>query len=151
MIAKTLSATLLALLAVSTGVFSEESAQAAFSMGDGDENWIKTQDAAREGKTLTFKEVQINGNGWLVMHPFENGVANGDKYVAATYVESGINQDVDIEVYRGVSTGEMYIVMLHRDLNENGIFDFVFVDDTNVMDRAVFEGSKMIGHAFAAP
>jgi len=151
MMAKTLSAALLALLTVSTGVFSEEPAPGAFSMGNGDENWIKTEGATRDGKTLTFKEVQINGNGWLVMHPFENGAPNGDKYVAATYVESGINQDVDIEVYKGVATGEMYIVMLHRDLNENGVFDFVFVDDANVMDRAVFEGPRMIGHAVAAP
>lgn len=123
----------------------------AFSMGNGDKNWIATEDATRQGKTLTFSEVHIEGNGWLVMHPFENGKPNGDKYVAATYVESGTNNDVDIEVYKGVTTGEMYIVMLHRDLNEDQIFDFVFIDDTNVMDRAVFEGSRMIGHMIAAP
>ena len=33
-----------------------------------------------------------------------------------------------------------------------GELDFVFVGDTgHVEDRAVFEGSKMIGHAWAAP
>jgi hypothetical protein len=41
--------------------------------------------------------------------------------------------------------------MLHRDVNENKTFDFVFVDERNVLDKAVFEGTKMIGHPFAAP
>ena len=45
----------------------------------------------------------------------------------------------------------MFIVMLHRDVNENQVLDFVFVDELNVMDTAVFEGSRMIGHAIPAP
>ena len=128
-----------------------EEAPAGFSMGNGEQSWIKTEGATREGKVLTFKEVRISRNGWLVMHPFENGTPNGDKYVAATYVESGTNNNVEIEVYKGAETGEMFIVMLHHDLNENGVFDFVFVNDRNVMDRAVFEGPRMIGHAIPSP
>ncbi len=85
------------------------------------------------------------------MHPFEDGKPNGDKYVAATYVAAGSSESVPITVYKGIESGERFIVMLHYDSNDNEIFDFVFVDDTNVMDRAVFEGSKMIGHVFAAP
>ena len=45
----------------------------------------------------------------------------------------------------------MFIVMLHRDVNENQVFDFVFVDERNVLDKAVFEGNTMIGHAYPAP
>ncbi len=45
----------------------------------------------------------------------------------------------------------MFIVMLHSDVNENQVFDFVFVDEVNVLDKAVFEGTKMIGFPFAAP
>ena len=48
-------------------------------------------------------------------------------------------------------TGEMFIVMLHRDVNENQAFDFVFVDAVNVLDKAVFEGRTMIAHAIPAP
>ncbi len=121
------------------------------TIGNGDKNWIVTEGVVRNESTLTFKEVQIDGNGWLVIHPFENGAPNGDKYVAATYLEDGKNQDVDIKVHKGLTTGEMFIVMLHRDSNENGVLDFVFVDDVNVMDRAVFEGSTMIGHAIPSP
>ena len=128
-----------------------EKAPEGFSMGNGTKSWIKTEGASRDGNVLTFDEVHIDGNGWLVMHPFENGAPNGDKYVAATYVESGSNKDVEIEVHKGAETGEMFIVMLHRDLNENGVFDFVFIDETNVMDRALFEGPRMIGHAIPSP
>ena len=127
------------------------SPSSSLRMGNGEKNWIVVDGVTRERNVLSFKEVRIDGNGWLVMHPFEDGKPNGDKYVASTYVESGTTQDVDIEVLKGVTTGEMFIVMLHRDLNENQVLDFVFVDDRNVMDKAVFEGSRMIGHAIPAP
>lgn len=130
---------------------AQENEERKISMGNGEKNWIIVEGATRHDSTLTFKEVQIAGNGWLVMHPFEDGAPNGDKYVAATYVEDGKNLNVDIKVHKGISTGEMFIVMLHRDLNENKILDFVFVDDVNVMDKAVFEGNTMIGHAIPAP
>ncbi len=121
------------------------------SIGNGEKNWIQVEGVTREGSTLVFSEVQIDGNGWLVMHPFEDGAPNGDKYVALTYLEDGKNIDVNIDVLKGVSKGEKFIVMLHRDVNENKVLDFVFVDDVNVLDRAVFEGSTMIGHVIGAP
>jgi hypothetical protein len=120
-------------------------------IGDGDANWIVVDDATRDGATLTFSEVHIDGNGWLVMHPFEDGKPNGDIYVGATYVANGDNHDVEITVDPEPSTGDMFIVMLHRDVNENQEFDFVFVDSVNVLDKAVFEGRTMIGHAIPAP
>jgi len=123
----------------------------SISMGNGSQNWITVDDVKRAGSVLTFSEIQIDGNGWLVIHPFENGAPNGDKYVAATYLKSGINADVEIEVIKGLEPGEMFIAMLHRDSNENQILDFIFVDERNVMDLAVFEGSTLIGHALAAP
>lgn len=121
------------------------------SIGNGSKNWITTEGVQRQDGTLTFSEVQIDGNGWLVIHPFEDGAPNGDKYVASTYVKDGKNSNVSIKVHKGLQTGEMFIVMLHRDVNENQVLDFVFVDELNVMDTAVFEGSRMIGHAIPAP
>ena len=58
------------------------------------------------------------------MHPFKDGEPVGDIYVGSTYIEDGEN----------------------RDVNENKEFDFVFVDERNVLDKAVFEGTKMIAH-----
>lgn len=125
--------------------------RASVTLGNGEKNWIVVEDVTRDGGVLTFSDVTIDGNGWLVIHPFEDGKPNGDKYVASTYVEDGTNENVEIEVYKGLEPGEMFIVMLHRDLNENRVLDFVFIDDTNVMDRAVFEGNQMIAHLVAAP
>ena len=140
------------LISVLTAIHGSAEEQARpFSMGNGEANWIITENASRDGNVLTFSEVNIASTGWLVMHPFEEGKPNGDKYVAATYLQEGANKDVAIEVYKGIDPGEQFIVMLHKDSNLNKIFDFVFVDDINVMDKAVFEGSKMIGHVFSAP
>jgi hypothetical protein len=130
---------------------AQSDAAPQMSIGNGASNWITVEDVSRDQSTLTFSEVQIDGNGWLVIHPFEDGAPNGDKYVASTYLEDGKNLNVSITVHKGLVAGEMFIVMLHRDGNENKVLDFVFVDEQNVMDRAVFEGGTMIGHAIAAP
>lgn len=138
-------------LLIGFSVQAEETYKEAFSMGNGEKNWIDVAGVSREGSVLNFPEVKIDGNGWLVVHPFEDGAANGDKYVGRTYVKDGKNADVSIDVLKGLVQGEMFIVMLHRDLNENKELDFIFIDEINVMDRAVFEGSRMIGHAIPAP
>ena len=123
----------------------------ALGTGNGEDNWIITEGATRNGNTFTFTEVKIDGNGWLVLHPYEDGAPNGDIYVGSTFLADGLNRDVNITVDRETKPGEMFIVMLHRDVNENREFDFVFVDERNVLDKAVFEGRTMIGHPFAAP
>jgi hypothetical protein len=105
----------------------------------------------RDGPILTFSKVNIEGNGWLVNHPFEDGKPNGNKYVGATFLNDGENENVEVKVHKGLETGERIIVMLHSDRNSNKIFDFVFIDDVNVMDKAVFEGNMMIAHAIATP
>ena len=121
------------------------------TLGNGEKSWIIVDDVKRDESTLTFSEVNIDGSGFLVMHPFEDGKPNGDKYVASSYLKDGKNTDVDIKVHKGMTSGEPFIVMLHSDLNDNKVLDFVFIDDTNVMDRAVFEGTKMIAHIIKAP
>ncbi len=124
---------------------------AQLSMGNGLSNWINVEDVKREGGKLTFSEVQIEGNGFLIIHPFENGAPNGDRVVASTFLNSGKNENVEIAVHQGLEAGEMFIVMLHSDSNSNGALDFIFIDDRNVMDLAVFEGETLIGHAIPAP
>lgn len=120
-------------------------------LGNGESNWIITEGATRERAVMTFPEVRIKGNGWLVLHPFKDGKPVGEVYVGATYLKDGENRDVEIKVDTEPEPGEMFIVMLHLDVNENREFDFVFVDDRSVVDKAVFEGTTMIAHAFAAP
>jgi hypothetical protein len=150
-IAKSTTMILILSLCQASMVLAGEDQKPQISMGNGEKNWIMVEGVTWDQSTLTFSEVQIDGNGWLVIHPFENGAPNGDKYVALTYLEDGKNLEVDINVLKGLDSGEMFIVMLHRDVNENKVLDFVFVDDRNVLDRAVFEGNTMIGHVIAAP
>lgn len=121
------------------------------TFGNGAANWIITDGITRNGSTFTFSEVQIDGNGWLVMHPFAEGRPVGAIYVGSTYIEDGENRNVEITVDSEPSAGTMFLVMLHSDVNENQEFDFVFVDERNVLDKAVFEGTKMIAHPIAAP
>ncbi len=149
-----LALTLLALAGLQTSSSAESSAPAeapTFTTGNGKANWIVLEGVTRDGATFSFREVRIDGDGWLVMHPFKDGKPVGDVYVGATYVEDGESRDVAITVDSVPEPGEMFIVMLHRDVNEDKVFDFVFVDERNVLDKAVFEGNKMIAHAFAAP
>lgn len=124
---------------------------ASITLGNGESNWIVVDDVTRDGDLLTFSEVQIDGQGWLVLHPFANGDPVGARYVGATYLESGKNEAVDVQLDAVPDSGDSFLVMLHSDVNENQEFDFVFVDDRNVLDRAVFEGTKMIAHAFQVP
>ncbi len=121
------------------------------TMGNGENNSIALEEIKRDGSILTFSNIKIDGNGWVVIHPFEDGKPNGDKYVGATYVKDGENKNVEVEVFKGLESGEMVIVMLHHDTKPNQFFDFVFIDDVNVMDKAVFEGNTMIAHAIAVP
>ncbi len=149
-----LSLMLLTLAGLQTSSAAESSAPAeapTLTTGNGKANWIVTEGATRDGATFSFREVRIDGTGWLVMHPFKDGKPVGKVYVGATYLEDGENRDVAITVDSLPEPGEMFIVMLHRDVNENQVFDFVFVDERNVLDKAVFEGTKLIAHHFAAP
>ncbi|MEO0437120.1 MAG: hypothetical protein AAF098_09450 [Pseudomonadota bacterium] len=121
------------------------------TMGNGAQNWIITEGATRTGATLIFPEVQIEKNGWLVLHPFENGKPNGNVVAAYAPLSQGISKDVKIELADEPSRGDLFIVMLHEDKNENGAFDFVFVNEREVVDAAVFEARTMIGHVYATP
>ena len=79
------------------------------SIGNGEKNWITIEGVQRQDGTLTFSEVQIDGNGWLVIHPFEDGAPNGDKYVASAYVKNGTNSNVSIKVHKGLELSLIHI------------------------------------------
>lgn len=122
------------------------------TMGDGVKNHIVADGVLRDGATFTFAEVEIDGNGWLVIHRIVDGKPVGDSYLGATYIASGVTKNVALTLKDYTpAKGETFVVMMHRDVNENKTFDFIFVDPPHVLDRAVFEGSRMISHIFAAP
>ncbi|MDJ0789071.1 MAG: hypothetical protein QNK05_19870 [Myxococcota bacterium] len=123
------------------------------TMGNGAANSIATEGLTREGRTFVFPEVTIQADGWLVLHPFRDGKPVGEIYVGATFLAAGTHENVSITVQTAPepTPGTAFLVMLHSDVNEDGTFDFVFVDERNVADKAVFEGTTMIAHVIAAP
>jgi len=142
----------LALLAADEGAVGEGAAQ-RMSRGNGEANWIKTDGLRRDGRKFTVPEVRIDGPGWLVLHPFEDGRPVGEIYVGARYLASGTHENVEISVTTAPepAKGTMFILMLHSDVDDDGTFDFVFVDPPHVADKAVFEGMTMIAHVISAP
>lgn len=159
------------LLALSGPTYAQDAP--AITLGNGEKNWITVDDVKRspdttyteqritsgssavrrgDSTTLTFSEVHIDGNGWLVLHPFMDGKPNGDWVAGYSFVESGTNKDVAIAINPAPEPGTMFLAMLHSDSNSDAVFDFVFVEDgINVEDRAVFEGNRMIAHVFPVP
>lgn len=122
-----------------------------FTMGNGEKNAIVVDGVTRSGATFTFAEVTIDGAGWLVLHPFKDGRPDGSIYVAHTYVADGTSRDVAISLAEEPAPGTKFLVMLHSDVDGDQEFDFNFLPDGNVEDKAVFEGSQMIAHAIATP
>ncbi len=125
--------------------------ESSISMGNGSANWIITEGSTRQGASFVFPEVVIDGDGWLVMHPFKDGKPDGETVAGFTPLKNGRSNAVEITVSPVPLAGDLYIVMLHSDANDNGEFDFVFVNERDVVDKAVFEGSTMIGHVYRTP
>ena len=130
---------------------ADEITRPMITLGNGERNSINPKGVTRDGATLTFANVIVDDDSWLVIHPFQDGKPNGDIYVGNTFLKAGHHEDVPVTVEGGAETGQMFLVMLHKDADQDGVFDFVFVNETTVEDFAVFEGSTMIAHIFAAP
>ena len=118
------------------------------TLGNGERSNIMAEGMQQDGATFTFKEVNIEGNGWLVLHPFKEGKPHGVVYVGSTYVKHGKNKDVKITVNDMPKPGENYLVMLHWDVDQDKNFDFG--DGITVPDAPLFEGTKMIAFPIKA-
>ena len=140
--------------AAETEPAAEESTAAAPSeadivLGNGENNAITTDGITRAGSVLTVPNVTIEKNGWLVLHPFKDGEPVRDKYTGSTLVKAGSNDGVTVDIGSIPAEGDMFIMMLHSDVNDDGVFDFG--DGKTVPDAPVFEGTTMIAHPIAAP
>ena len=101
---------------------------------------------------LTFPQVVIEKPGFLVLHPVMDGRPNGDVVSGFAYLEAGTNQDVTIRLNTPADAGRRFLVMLHNDVDNDRVLDFVFVEDgINVEDTAVFEGTRMVAHILTVP
>ena len=163
-------------LAFLTGSLSAEEApqRSKITMGNGNANAIQVEGLTRQKEKAVVSEVRVDGTavstmranttaitfpkvtiaktGWIVLHPVIDGRPDGDIVSGYTYLKNGDNKDVTIKIQHPTSAGDKFLVMLHGDVDQDRVFDFVFVEDgVNVEDQAVFEGSRMIAHMIALP
>lgn len=175
MMAKTACAALAAALVSTACVTAQEApAMPQFTMGNGAANMIQMDGLRRAEGVSQFSEVRVDGDdvsafrgdsaalifpkvviehpGFLVLHPVMDGRPNGDVVSGFTYLTSGVNEAVTLRLNTPADPGRKFLVMLHRDVDEDRVLDFVFVEDgINVEDTAVFEGPQMIAHIFEMP
>lgn len=123
--------------------------ESQITLGNGEKNSITTEGITRSGATFTIPELTIERAGFLVMHPFRDGEPVRNEYVGAQAVAAGTSENVTIDVSDDPAEGDMYIVMLHFDMNEDGMFDFG--DGETVPDAPALEGTTLIAHPIAAP
>ncbi|MEM9939331.1 MAG: hypothetical protein AAF768_10820 [Pseudomonadota bacterium] len=101
---------------------------------------------------ITFPEVTVAQNSWLVLHPVIDGRPDGDMVSGYTYLGEGTTEGATIQIDHPADAGDQFLVMLHKDVDEDRVFDFVFVEDgINVEDTAVFEGNRMVSHVISVP
>ena len=132
---------------------ADEGAAPQITLGNGSENRIEIDGMTRSGRDFTIPSVTLARAGWLVLHPFADGRPVGEIYAGATYVPAGTHENVVVraQTVPEPQEGTPFLVMLHSDLDDDETFDFVFVDERNVADRAVFEGTTMVAHIFQSP
>ncbi len=125
----------------------------AIEFGNGSDNAIVVDGMTRAGRDFTIAEVTLADDGWLVLHPFADGRPVGEIYAGATFVPAGTHTNVVVRAQTVPEPveGTPFLIMLHSDVDHDETFDFVFVDERNVLDKAVFEGTTMIAHPIAAP
>ena len=123
--------------------------ESEISLGNGELNAIETEGLRRDGDNLIVASVTAAGPSFVVMHPFRDGAPVRNEYVAATLVSDGTSENVSVPVDGGFAEGDQFIMMLHSDVNRDGIFDFG--DGETVPDAPVFEGATMIAHPITAP
>lgn len=156
-------------------VAAQEAPQAPkITMGNGEFNSIQIEGLKREATDMIFSDMRINGAnvttrrgnstalifdevlidkaGWIVLHPVIDGKPNGDMVSGFAYLNAGLNRNVPLRTDHPADKDDKFLVMLHSDVDEDHVFDFVFVEDgINVEDKAVFEGSHMIAHIISVP
>lgn len=171
---KTLISASMLLVSAFVPAMAEEYETPQITMGNGEANSIETAGLIRQNGETVFSEVRMDGdaistfranstaitfpevvtaqNSWIVLHPVIDGRPDGDMVSGFTYVGAGTNEDITIQIDHPAETGDRFLVMLHKDADEDRVFDFVFVEDgINVEDTAVFEGTHMIAHIIAVP
>ena len=144
------------------------------TMGNGERNSIEINGLLKAEGVTNFSEVRVDGEAvssfrgdsvalifpkitveqpsFVVLHPVMDGRPNGDVVSGFAYVDGGTTENVTVRLNTPADAGRKFLVMLHKDVDDDRVLDFVFVEDgINVEDTAVFEGTRMVAHIVAVP
>ena len=83
---------------------------------------IDAENATMDGNSVTFPSVQIDKNGFVVIHAVRDGQVIVPGSVGHTMVEAGDTSDVTVEI--GDSAADSYVAMLHYDTDGDGEYSF---------------------------
>lgn len=95
---------------------------------------VTVEDQPIQDGTITVAEVVSDGPGWIVIHRDDGGAPGA--VIGHAAVESGTNQDVQVEIDAAQATDTLY-AMLHTDAGEVGTYEFPGADSPVQVDGEV--------------
>lgn len=128
---------------------TETPAPADITLGNGVANRINLAGISRNGPSLMIADVATAQDSFLVLHPFADGAPVQTDYVGATRVPKGSTTNITVRLDTTPDTGTPFIIMLHADMNGDGMFQFG--DGVTVLDAPVFEGTTLIAMPVQMP
>ncbi len=129
---------------------SEEKGNGAnFSNTPVSEDYVSVKNQALSGNTITVSEVSLSEPGFVAIHMDNNGKP-GRVIGKSGVLTAGIINDLNITLEETVSGGVVLYAMLHKDANNNGIFDFPGAD-TPVKSNNFIAKFKILGDEQSQP
>jgi len=86
------------------------------------------------GNTLTVASVNIQNDGWLVVHAMKDGAPVLPGIIGKVAVKAGTTKNVVVELTEATSAGDTVLTMLHVDAGAIGEYEFPGADVPVVAD-----------------
>ena len=107
---------------------------------------IDVSGAMAGGRTITVPSVMATADGYLVVHPMQDGKVGAP--IGHAMVKAGENKNVKVTLDSPMTAGQTYTLMLHQDTGAMGKYEFGMVEKT---DMPVMMGDKPVMATFKAP
>ena len=101
-----------------------------------------------DGAMVTIPNITAAEDGFVVIHTMLDGAPVVPASIGHAAVMMGENTDVTVEVNFPFAEGESYMVMLHVDSNDNGMYEFA-AGMTDV-DTPVMQDGGIVAQVFTA-
>lgn len=105
---------------------------------------IEVDNQSTKYDNVVIRNVTTRANGWIVIYKTNNG-ASGD-IVGQTAVRVGENRNVNVRL-SGVNTSQDLLAVLHYDLGENGVFEYIGPDVPVMLDNEMVMKKFFTTHA----